>query len=159
MSSDHPLDRLIATFDPAVFQRALLEAYRIGKADGEAEVRANLMKVLAPANLTIVTPAENRSLAEADEAGESTERAPRGLTRQVVAAILDQEPGLTMPEIQKRAVLMDSRVSEKTVYNEINREKGKLYQQNLGRWRLVRPPPSEGGSLWQNEEGGQAVSG
>jgi hypothetical protein len=164
MASDHPLDRLIAAFDPNVFQRALLEAYNLGKDDGAAEVRANLMKVLAPDNLQVTTPAQNRAEMEprpsegAEDSEGSAPRAPRGLTREVVSLILETEPGLLMPEIQKKAVEIDARVSGKTVYNEINREKGKLYQQHLGRWRLITPH-EEGDSGWLAQLEGQSVSG
>ena len=50
-------------------------------------------------------------------------RAPRGLTREVLARVFAENPkGLTMEATQDAAVALDERISRKTVYNEMYRE-------------------------------------
>lgn len=68
-------------------------------------------------------------------------KAPRGLTRKVVRNVLAHGLGLPMGEIQQRAMEADSRLSAKTIYNELYRGKG-YYRDTAGRWRLLTPEES-----------------
>lgn len=47
--------------------------------------------------------------------------------------------GSPMPtaEIQAMATHLDERITAKTVYNELNRGKDKLYRLSMGRWSLI----------------------
>jgi hypothetical protein len=69
---------------------------------------------------------------------DSQRRAPRGLTREVLDLVLTESPqGLPLDELQRQVVEIDSRVSPKTVYNELMRGRGKKYRSSLGRWHLI----------------------
>ena len=161
MQDPTALDDLIAQFDPTAFQRALAEAYRRGVAAGEIAARDKVLAVLAPSasrptGATIPSvpeglshPSPGRS-EDRDIDEENAKRAPRGLTREVITLVLGDEPGLEINDLQAKVVAFDERVSPKTVYNEVNREKGRLYRERFGKWFLIKEsdveaqPPSIG---------------
>ncbi|MDP1631824.1 MAG: hypothetical protein Q8L66_10440 [Caulobacter sp.] len=146
---DEPnLDHLVALFDTTAIRRALIEAHRLGIEVGEQRERDRILQAVSgapqaaraaasetPSNIVSTTSAENASTREDDQ--EKAPRAPRGLTRELVMLVLEDAPGSTTSEIQKRAVALDQRVSEKTVYNELNRERGRLYRQSADRWSMI----------------------
>lgn len=136
---------LLAPFDLGAIERALLEAYRRGEAagvaKGEALLRSRLESVLASGSEAGPTvagspgPAAQAEVELEQDGGPS--RAPRGLTREVITLILSIQDAQTTQQVQDQAVAMDARLSAKTVYNELNRERGKLYRHSLGRWSLI----------------------
>ncbi|MBS0363947.1 MAG: hypothetical protein JSR98_21450 [Proteobacteria bacterium] len=166
MSEEPDLHDLVAAFDLHAVWKALKEAYRRGE---EAE-RARVLKAIGavPISSKVINgdtaaaapaPAVGAAAMISDDEDDGAKRAPRGLTREVVTKILDQDlNGLTMADIQDRAVRMDNRLSAKTVYNELNREKGKLYVVAAGRWFLMPPsgasqvrpqPETESAERWR----------
>lgn len=145
------LDDLIAKFGVDALRPLLLEAYRRGENAAESRLRATVLQALG-APVPFVSPdgpqvrapaapdAQPVILGDEDDADDSTPRAPRGLTREVVTMLLEDRPGLPTLELQEGAVMFDSRLSAKTVYNELNREKGVRYRLALGRWYLIDQP-------------------
>lgn len=147
--ADNPnIDDLALAFDAGAFRRALEEAYRRGEeagvAKGEAVMRSRLEALLhggAPAKPTrepVDQAATGKAKDTAEEGGETASRAPRGLTREVIMMILSDKAEQTTDQIQSQAVAFDERLSSKTVYNELIRERDKLYRQTLGKWSLIQ---------------------
>lgn len=142
MAPQPDLSDLIATIDADAIKSALLEAYTrgvaAGRQQGQEALRASVLGALGE-GLAPTTATSTAETAGSVVPGSEpvAPRAPRGLTREVIFAILTTEPGLTTPVIQSQALLLDDRVSPKTVYNELNRERGVLYEEVLGRWSLI----------------------
>lgn len=152
MAAISDLSDLFAGFSAEAFAAAIEEAYARGRADEHALMRAIVMQAIGNEPVTPqptthpvlgnATPAGGiRQRFPTDNQAEDDEspgqRAPRGLTREVVTKFLKERPGLAMLDLQRLAVEFDARLSPKTVYNEVNREKDKLYRLVLGRWYLV----------------------
>jgi len=136
------IDDLIATLDATAIRRAVETAYNRGFQDGEAAFkRAVNGLTVAPAQSKAgeSPPVPQTSPRESDGA----KRAPRGLTRAVIFKILRANPTLSMTDIQERAVAEDAQVSGKTVYNELKRERGKLYREFGGMWSLIEGRSAE----------------
>lgn len=66
-------------------------------------------------------------------------RAPRGSVRRAVLTVLLPKPdGLTAAEVVARAREIDPSISAGGIHNELNRQKGTIYDNEDGRWRT--PP-------------------
>jgi len=66
-------------------------------------------------------------------------RAPRGSVRRAVLTVLLPKPaGLTAAEVVARAQEIDPSISAGGIHNELNRQKGMIYENEDGRWRT--PP-------------------
>jgi hypothetical protein len=124
MSHDPHLEDLLASFSEASWRRALHEAYRRGQDAMRREILATLQSEI---------PSQAADQVDDDDGG----RAPRGLAREVIQMILQEHPNIGTGLVQEQAITLDRRLSPKTVYNELNREKGRLYRLNLGRWSLI----------------------
>lgn len=158
MSHDPNIDDLLAPFGQDVLRSALREAYR----RGEESMRARLLSVLgAPPNASTPTPQKTLPPGHMapDDIADETEaqaRAPRGLAREVIEMILRDGPSLPTQDIQRAATDLDERISAKTVYNELNRGKDKLYRLSMGRWSLINPtanaPSREEMEAWLGTE-------
>lgn len=66
-----------------------------------------------------------------------TKRAPRGLVGEVVEAVLINEEGLSLLEIEERATTLDPRVAPKSISNELHRKKDVKYRQDGRKWYLL----------------------
>ena len=124
MSHDPQLEDLLASFSEASWHRALREAYRRGQDAMRREILAALQSEV---------PSDTAGQVDDDDGG----RAPRGLAREVIQMILHEHPNIGTGLVQEQAITLDRRLSPKTVYNELNREKGRLYRLHLGRWSLI----------------------
>ncbi|ODT62172.1 MAG: hypothetical protein ABS77_07585 [Phenylobacterium sp. SCN 69-14] len=141
MSHDPDIDDLLAPFGQDALRAALQEAFR----RGEESMRARMLSVLGaptapPPKSTKSEPAPGHMFP--DDASEETDaqaRAPRGLAREVIDMILRDSTPLPTNDIQRMAMDLDERISAKTIYNELNRGKDKLYRLSMGRWSLVNP--------------------
>lgn len=126
MSHDPHIDDLLSPFSEEALRQALQEAFRRGQDAMRSEILATLQT-----NITLPSPAP------AMDGDDESVRAPRGLARQVIQMILHEGGEMITQSIQDRAVELDRRLSPKTIYNELNREKGRLYRLHLGRWSLI----------------------
>lgn len=148
------IEELQAAMKQAVDQAAeaaAKEAYERGFREGSQAAAAKILRAIEAAAHGAPVPA----LKSGDVAiGEATvhreprpsvvkvphhgKRAPRGLTKAVLKRVLSHGIGLPMAEVQRRAVSMDSRVSPKTVYNELYREP-EYWKDDRGNWWLLSP--------------------
>lgn len=65
-------------------------------------------------------------------------RSPRGTIRRAVVSVLAAAPeGLTAAEIVADATKVAPSISSGGIHNELNRQKGQIYLNENGRWRLV----------------------
>lgn len=130
--------RLLAIFE---------EIYQQGVVDGSAATMQAIMEAArnAAGALPSQTPAGGTSL---NAIGVVSDRAPRGLLREVVKKILKQQPGLTVTEVAALAPKMDGRLSERSVGGEIRRGEGIQYRREGKRWFLIQKPsaPDIGGT-------------
>ena len=123
------LEDLVASFNAEAFRAALEEAFR----RGQAATRNEILHTLGATPM--IEP-------RGSETGDDAARAPRGLTREVVTDVLRGNDPMTTQEVQELAQMVDDRVLPKTVYNELNRERGKRYTYAMGRWSLIHKPGS-----------------
>ncbi|MDP2011803.1 MAG: hypothetical protein Q8K11_16645 [Phenylobacterium sp.] len=72
-----------------------------------------------------------------EDGDDGQSRAPRGLAREVIGMILSERGALSTSDLQRLGSELDARVSPKTVYNELNRGKDRLYRLSMGRWSLI----------------------
>jgi hypothetical protein len=62
-------------------------------------------------------------------------RAPRGLVPKVVAAMLRDNPGMTITDYEQMLYRYDGQVSAKSIGNELRRHEGRKYRRNeSGEW-------------------------
>lgn len=136
MSHDPNIEDLIAPFGADALREALREAFR----RGEESMRTKMLSVLDAAPQAATShgaPSPPSPEAQpADDVGGGT-RAPRGLAREVIDMILRSGSPMPTAEIQAMATHLDERITAKTVYNELNRGKDKLYRLSMGRWSLI----------------------
>jgi len=136
------IEDLIESLDVTVIRRAIETAYNRGFEDGEAAFRdaVSSIRVSARQEKGHESPPARQAPSRDPE---GAKRAPRGLTRAVIIKVLRNNGGMSMTAIQERAVAEDEQVSAKTVYNELKRERGKLYREIAGRWSLMEDRPAE----------------
>ncbi len=118
----------------------IAEAYRRGYFAGAADTRDRILKA---ASTTDAKPELQGPLLPSSE-GDAPSRVERGAVRIAVRRVMSARPGLSTTEVAKRVVEFDPRITAPgSVSNELNRNKGKLYEQR--------------GTLWfpmdENEEG------
>lgn len=133
---------LAEALDTTAIQRALETAYARGFQDGKAALKRAIEALDDTGNLPLPTD-ESAPLSGVEDG----KRAPRGLTRRTITALLKQKGGMRMPELQKAAAAADRRVLSKTVYNELIRERGKLYREQNDVWSLMGERPVEAANL------------
>ncbi|HWV13206.1 MAG TPA: hypothetical protein VN110_07900 [Sphingobium sp.] len=114
-------------------RKAVEDAYQRGLRDGRSEVRTKVLAALGGPVEAVPEEAPTERFIAAPR-----RRAPRGLTEAVLSRVLDDTIALPLEEVQRRAVSLDRRVSEKTIYNELNRRE-QFFRDHNGRWRLRRP--------------------
>jgi hypothetical protein len=116
---------------------AIREAYRAG----EDAARSRVLEAIgAQTKPSEPRPAVFISSSKSDDA---FRRAPKGLTKEVVTTLLSQKPdGLFLEEVQELAVGHDSRLSQKTVYNELMRGRRAEYRHVMGKWYLAAMVPN-----------------
>lgn len=145
MAQTPRLTDLLSGLDLSAVQRAVEEAYQRGLADGKAAVQEAVLKAVS--SLAGAADPEMDSLKPSfsgDEDGAvSSQRAPRGLTRTAIFTLLKVRGAMKMSELQTLAVHWDSRISPKTVYNELKREHGTLYREVNEMWSLLGQSPVE----------------
>ncbi|UYN99285.1 MAG: hypothetical protein KIT02_15405 [Devosia sp.] len=79
-------------------------------------------------------------------------RAPRGSIRRAVLTVLLPKPdGLTASEVVTQAQEIDPSISAGGIHNELNRQKGMIYINEDGRWR-VPPELKLGGDYYDLNE-------
>lgn len=109
----------------------LTRAYERGYADGAENMRSTIMRAagvmdsqppLAPVAISVKHTTETQK------------RAPKGLLTQVVTQVLRETPGLTLTEIEARAVSRDDRISSRSIGNELRRLEGSHYRREDKRW-------------------------
>lgn len=81
-----------------------------------------------------------QSISQQENAAPSKDgRAPRGSVRRAVLTVLLPKPeGLTTAEVVTQAQVIDPSISVGGIHNELNRQKGMIYDNENGRWRV--PP-------------------
>lgn len=139
MEHSRRITDLVEALDVSAITRALENAYLRGFQDGKEAFRKAVLTIAAD------TPADHQaeSRASGAEEFEDGKRAPRGLTRAVITGLLKQKGAMTMADIQSASVATDARVSPKTVYNELKREKDRLYRERNDLWSLIAERPVE----------------
>ena len=120
----------------AGFEAALKAAYDQGVRDG-------IQRIVAAASAPIMendgrtgqqNAASTVNIGDKAEA-EVIRRAPRGLVPKVVGQMLADSPGKIIAEYEQMVGDYDSRVSEKSVGNELRRHEGKKYRRDdSGGW-------------------------
>lgn len=110
----------------------LEEAYEAGRRAGNAET---LSAIMAAAK----APIDRRSTSstKTQDRPKDQSRAPRGLLRQSIKAILQQNPGLTEIELAAQLEGLDNGVSPRSAGGELRRMRDKLYRQDGNRWFLL----------------------
>lgn len=122
--------RLLAFFE---------EVYQQGVADGSATAMKAIME--AARNATGALPAQPQVVgATLSATGTVSDRAPRGLLREVVTKILQERPGLTVTEVAELAPKVDTRVSARSVGGEMRRREGTYYRRAGRHWFVVQTP-------------------
>lgn len=115
----------------AGFEAALKAAYDQGVQDGIQRIVA---AATAPINENDV-----RTVGDATPAAPATNsrqqrvvarRAPRGLVPTIVGRMLDEYPGKIIAEYEQMVGAYDSRVSDKSIGNELRRHEGKKYRRD-----------------------------
>ena len=145
----------------AAIEAGLKAAYEQGASDTLARIVAAARApgaVEAAAPTPTVTPTPSAPAEEA--AGASTSynpRAPRGLVRQVLVPIMKTMPGLLISEYETLAIAEDSRMSPKSIGNELRRGEGKAYERRGYRWYLLDAETNEAPDT-AREEGSDASS-
>ncbi|MFN3858822.1 MAG: hypothetical protein ACK4RV_13850 [Caulobacter sp.] len=125
MAAPPSLLDLLAPYDPAAIKAAIEAAYALGKSEGlvegQAAERGRIKQLLEGAPPTFVSPPRviQQELEIPRGSPAPAKRAPKGLTQQIVDLIIESQPGLTAKEIAHQAVLLDGRISSKTVYNTL----------------------------------------
>lgn len=146
MSNDPSIDDLLAPFSQDALRAALQEAFRRGEDSMRTKLLflldAQLPSTTVPATAPAGQPESEVFSDAADDEADAHARAPRGLAREVIDLILRSGPPLSTSDIQKLAAELDQRVSSKTVYNELNRGRDKLYRLSMGRWSMINPAGS-----------------
>lgn len=141
-----------------VLEQVRRAAYQAGRDDALRQMYAAVAAALPTASGSITPPAaddapsygavianDTNAVKPSDyDAADApaAKRAPRGLTTRIVTEILSGGFALPMDEVQRRAVAADSRISAKTVYNELYRGniRGSAYfRDRNARWRLRLP--------------------
>lgn len=133
---------LAEALDTTAIHRALESAYARGFQDGKAALKRAIEALDDAGNLAL--PVGESPAMGAVEDGK---RAPRGLTRRTITALLKKNGGMKMPDLQKAAAAADTRVLGKTVYNELIRERGRLYREQNDVWSLMGERPVEAANL------------
>lgn len=130
MSHEPDLEDLLSSVSVDAFRAALQEAYR----RGEESMRRKMLLALGVHGAEIHSTHFDAASEDDDDA---QSRAPRGLAREVIATVLGQRGALATADLQRIASKVDPRVSPKTVYNELNRGRDKLYRLSMGRWNMI----------------------
>jgi hypothetical protein len=131
VSIEKQTDEILALLRPAMKQ-ALQAAYDRGQED-------MVDKIFTAADAYVKHKEGGEVTAiEAKVAEKPAKRAPRGLLGAAVSKVLTKHPGLKVADIERRAVEIDSRISPKSVGNELRRWKGKKYRRdNKLHWFLL----------------------
>ena len=142
---------------------ALEAAYQRGfEAGGEAMRQTILAATASPVSLRVfggggnVPPAviaeqrarlrENTAFAggELPVVRQPSQRAPRGLVSDVIRTVLRESPGLSISEIEERALRLAPDVSSKSVGNELRRREGDAYvREGKYKWYLKDQEPQK----------------
>jgi hypothetical protein len=116
--------------------RALLKAeYERGFRDGQVAMRKHILNLASTGEQVIVS-----SVGHAVGVSEARGRAPRGAVGRALEQVLTESPGLTITEIEARAVALDPEISAKSVGNDLRRLEGKRYRRDRPkgyRWYLI----------------------
>lgn len=137
----------------AAIEAALADAYARGYDEGGQAALKGVVEAATKAITPTLSAAADavtsfqRALATVPETdpeydpAPKAKRAPKGLTEAILKRVLAHGVSLSEAEIQRRAVDLDSRISPKTIYNDLRR-KTEIYEQNaLGSWKLVQTDP------------------
>ena len=117
-------------------QAVVEEAFRAGEASARR-------RVLAAINGGAPDSAAGLPSSTLPGEVEGSRRAPRGLTKEVVTRLLTNNPqGLPLERVQELALRADSRLAEKTVYNELMRGRMAEYRVIEGTWWLASLAPN-----------------
>ena len=163
---DGAIEQLVAAVRKSLNQslRPVLEqVFDAGQIENMAALQRAMHQLpVQPPTTTPMTPPAAATSGTPGKDG----RAPRGSIRKIVIPILVAAPpeGLTAAEIVAGARKVDPSLSSGGVHNELNRQKGRVYVNEEGRWRLM-PGLSLGGEYYdlldQNpggDEGGGALT-
>jgi hypothetical protein len=132
----------------SVLPKVIGEAFDAGGMEYAAALQRAMGAIAIP-NIALPEPRpaaiQEGSLGETSKDG----RAPRGSVRKAVVAAISPHPqGVPAVELVARALEIDPSISTGGIYNELNRQKGKIYVNEDGRWRLV-PGLKLGGDYYQ----------
>ncbi len=131
------------SFDPTQYSKGLIAGIeQLLKAAYDQGVQDGIERIVAAARAPIgendggTSAQQSTSLQVGDDVkAEVVRRAPRGLVPKVVARMLEDHPGKVIVEYEQMIDNYDSRVSEKSIGNELRRHEGKKYRRNEeGEW-------------------------
>lgn len=120
----------------ASMEVALKAAYEQGVRDGIERIIAAATAPLSQNDArTVQGVGHMRAISSASAKGEVIRRAPRGLVPEVVGRMLSERPGKIVAEYEQIVDEYDSRVSTKSIGNELRRHEGRKYYRNdSGEW-------------------------
>lgn len=141
------------------FLAILEEVYQQGVADGSAATTQAIINAARNASGTSASLTQTAG-ATLSATGVVSDRAPRGLLRQVVTKILEEHPGLTITEVTELAPKIDARISDRSVGGEIRRGEGIQYRREGKKWFLNHkfPAPDIGGTTGDEAPAADSVN-
>ncbi len=118
---------------------ALREAYERGYRDGGAAMRDNILRAAgAPEPIKDYGRDVPKALpSEAD----GKRRAPRGILQETVISVLAMKSdGVPLRDIEDAVLSIAPTVARRSVYGELRRKRGELYELRGDKWYLLRAP-------------------
>ncbi len=132
------------SFDPTQYSNGLIAGIeQLLKAAYDQGVQDGIQRIVAAATAPInendgrTKNSDNRGSVDVFDKVEVEvgRRAPRGLVPRVVEQMLSDHPGKIIAEYEQMKDNYDSRISEKSIGNELRRHEGRKYRRNEdGEW-------------------------
>ena len=123
------------------FRKMLRKAYDDGFAAGQQDMKSAILKAAKIVGNDTIVPHEGGE--DGITVKVQQKRAPYGLVGKVVEAVLSKEAGLTISEIEERALEYDNRIVPKSIPNELHRKKGDKYRHEGNLWYLMKTNSTE----------------
>jgi len=131
------------SFDPTQYTGGLVASFeQMLKAAYDQGVKDGIQRIVAAASAPIGERDAGTSFTQSDTVGfgdkadaEIVRRAPRGLVPKVVGEMLSDHPGKIIAEYEMMKDNYDTRVSVRSIGNELRRYEGEKYRRNAnGEW-------------------------
>lgn len=114
----------------STIREAIRKAYQRGYVDGGNAMRENILKA-AGAPMPVATT-------NLDALVETKRRAPKGLLQETLIKVLSKTPhGLSQKALEKEVLASEPLIAQRSIYGELNRKRGDLYDFRDGKWLLL----------------------